>query len=68
MGRALLREPDLIERYRTREASISRCTPCNRCIAEMDRPGGVSCAEEPWQLKRRKREVDGRLHLTLASE
>ncbi len=68
MGRALLREPDLIARYRAQEASESRCTPCNRCIAEMDRPGGVVCAEEPWQLERRKREVDGRLHLTLAGD
>jgi 2,4-dienoyl-CoA reductase-like NADH-dependent reductase (Old Yellow Enzyme family) len=43
MGRALIREPDLINRYRAALARDARCTPCNRCIAEMDR-GGLRCA------------------------
>jgi 2,4-dienoyl-CoA reductase-like NADH-dependent reductase (Old Yellow Enzyme family) len=43
MGRALIREPDLIARYRDQLATEARCTPCNRCIAEMDR-GGLRCA------------------------
>lgn len=68
MGRALIREPDLLARYRAGHASVSQCTPCNRCIAEMDRPGGVLCAEVPWQLERRKSEVKQRLHLTLAGQ
>jgi 2,4-dienoyl-CoA reductase-like NADH-dependent reductase (Old Yellow Enzyme family) len=43
MGRALIREPDLVNRFRRGEATESTCEPCNRCIAEMDR-GGVRCA------------------------
>lgn len=68
MGRALIREPDLLARYQAGHASVSQCTPCNRCIAEMDRPGGVLCTEVPWQVERRKNEVKQRLHLTLAGE
>lgn len=66
MGRALLREPDLIARYQRGEATRATCEPCNACITEMDRPGGVLCAKEPWQLERRSREVAERRHLTLA--
>lgn len=43
MGRALIREPDLVDRMRRGETTESTCQPCNRCIAEMDR-GGVRCA------------------------
>jgi 2,4-dienoyl-CoA reductase-like NADH-dependent reductase (Old Yellow Enzyme family) len=43
MGRALIREPDLIRRMERGEATESTCEPCNKCIAEMDR-GGVRCA------------------------
>ncbi|HMS12583.1 MAG TPA: NADH:flavin oxidoreductase [Microthrixaceae bacterium] len=32
MGRALLREPDLIRRYEEREASTSLCVHCNKCM------------------------------------
>jgi 2,4-dienoyl-CoA reductase-like NADH-dependent reductase (Old Yellow Enzyme family) len=66
MGRALLREPDLIHRYQRGEATFATCEPCNACITEMDRPGGVLCAKEPWQLERRAREVAERRHLTIA--
>jgi 2,4-dienoyl-CoA reductase-like NADH-dependent reductase (Old Yellow Enzyme family) len=68
LGRALIHQPDLIARYRSGQASVSSCTACNRCIAEMDRPGGVLCVEQPWQVERRQREVKQRLHLTIASE
>lgn len=67
MGRALIREPDLIARYQRGEATTSKCTPCNKCITEMDRPGGVLCALEPWQLDRRAKEVESKLHLTVCS-
>ncbi len=67
MGRALIREPDLAARYQRGESSTSRCTPCNACITEMDRPGGVACAKEPWQLERRTEEVRARLHLTVCA-
>jgi 2,4-dienoyl-CoA reductase-like NADH-dependent reductase (Old Yellow Enzyme family) len=65
MGRALLREPDLLRRYQRGEAHASRCTHCNECVAEMDRPGGVACREEPWQLERRAREVAEKKHLAV---
>ena len=32
MGRALLREPDLIRRYEERQASTSLCVHCNKCM------------------------------------
>jgi len=65
MGRALLREPDLLRRYARGEAQEARCTHCNECVAEMDRPGGVACREEPWQLARRAQEVAERKHLVV---
>ncbi len=42
MGRALLHDPDLPRKLEAGAASRSGCTPCNECIAEMDR-GGVRC-------------------------
>lgn len=35
IGRALLREPDLIDRYARAESTTSRCIPCNLCIAKV---------------------------------
>ncbi len=35
IGRALLREPDLIARYAAAEATTGRCVPCNLCIAKV---------------------------------
>jgi 2,4-dienoyl-CoA reductase-like NADH-dependent reductase (Old Yellow Enzyme family) len=32
MGRALLREPDLVHRMRTGAASAATCTHCNKCV------------------------------------
>lgn len=43
MGRALIADPDLVRRMERGEATRSRCTSCNKCVAEMDRPGGVRC-------------------------
>lgn len=42
MGRALIRDPDLVERMRRGELTASRCVPCNRCMIEMER-GGTRC-------------------------
>lgn len=67
MGRALIREPDLLHRYQGGQTTVSTCTPCNKCITEMDRPGGVLCAQEPWQLERRADEVARGLHLRVCS-
>jgi 2,4-dienoyl-CoA reductase-like NADH-dependent reductase (Old Yellow Enzyme family) len=43
MARALVHDPTLVARYRAGAATVSGCVPCNRCVAEMDRPGGVRC-------------------------
>ena len=45
MGRALIADPDLIARMQRGEATRSRCTSCNKCVAEMDR-NGVRCVLE----------------------
>ncbi len=42
MGRALIADPDLINRMQQGEATRSRCISCNKCVAEMDR-NGVRC-------------------------
>ncbi len=62
MGRALLADPNLPNRMRDGVATRSACEPCNVCITEMDRPGGVCCAKVPDQLARRDREVAAGLH------
>jgi 2,4-dienoyl-CoA reductase-like NADH-dependent reductase (Old Yellow Enzyme family) len=48
MGRALIRDPDLVDRMIAGDLTASRCIPCNRCVAEMDR-GGTRCVmrDEP---------------------
>jgi len=42
MGRALIADPDLVNRMRSDRTARSRCTHCNICVAEMDR-SGVRC-------------------------
>jgi len=42
MARALIADPDLVNRLKTGAATESRCNHCNECIAEMDRHG-VRC-------------------------
>ena len=42
LGRALIRDPDLVTRMQKGELKASRCVPCNQCIVEMDR-GGTRC-------------------------
>jgi 2,4-dienoyl-CoA reductase-like NADH-dependent reductase (Old Yellow Enzyme family) len=42
MGRALIADPDLVNRMRSDLTARSRCTHCNVCVAEMDR-SGVRC-------------------------
>jgi 2,4-dienoyl-CoA reductase-like NADH-dependent reductase (Old Yellow Enzyme family) len=42
MARALLYDPDLVERYRRGAAAESGCTHCNRCMTAMER-GGTRC-------------------------
>ncbi len=57
MGRALIHDPDLINKYRTGATQRTGCEPCNVCITEMDRPGGVCCARQPVQLRTRQEAV-----------
>jgi 2,4-dienoyl-CoA reductase-like NADH-dependent reductase (Old Yellow Enzyme family) len=42
LGRALIRDPDLVRRLASGELTASRCIPCNRCVIEMER-GGTRC-------------------------
>jgi 2,4-dienoyl-CoA reductase-like NADH-dependent reductase (Old Yellow Enzyme family) len=42
LGRALLADPDLVQRFASGQAERTRCTACNQCIAAMD-DGGVRC-------------------------
>ena len=42
MGRALIANPDLVNRMRSDRTARSRCNHCNICVAEMDR-SGVRC-------------------------
>ena len=43
LGRALICEPDLMNRMKAGTLTGSACNHCNRCIAEMEREGGVRC-------------------------
>jgi 2,4-dienoyl-CoA reductase-like NADH-dependent reductase (Old Yellow Enzyme family) len=51
MARALIHDPGLIARYQGGAAATSGCVPCNRCVAEMDREGGVRCVRAPAPLR-----------------
>lgn len=42
MGRALIADPDLVNRMQAGETDRTRCNACNQCVAEMDR-NGVRC-------------------------
>lgn len=44
LGRALIRDPDLVVRLQRGELAGSRCVPCNQCVIEMER-GGVRCVQ-----------------------
>lgn len=43
MARALVHDPALVRKLETGEVTRSACDACNKCVAEMDRPGGVRC-------------------------
>ena len=46
LGRALIRQPDLVAQLQTGTLDASPCVPCNRCVVEMER-GGVRCVLRP---------------------
>lgn len=43
MARALIHDPALVAKLQAGTVKASGCVPCNRCVAEMDREGGVRC-------------------------
>lgn len=42
VGRAIIKDPDIVNKWQRGGVFASDCDHCNRCIAEMDR-GGVDC-------------------------
>lgn len=42
-SRALICEPDLIERWKGGDTSRSKCLSCNRCLEEGLKGGGIAC-------------------------
>lgn len=68
MGRALLHDPEHVNKLQRGETTRSGCEPCNLCITEMDRPGGVVCARVPAQLAARADEVSRGVHLRRADQ
>ena len=47
LGRALIRDPDFVDRLKRGEIDASRCDHCNKCMAEMERPTGTRCVYWP---------------------
>ena len=45
LGRALIRDPDLVRRMERGDWEASNCDHCNRCVAEMEN-GGVWCVSK----------------------
>ena len=43
LGRALINQPDLPKLYTNKEAEVSNCISCNRCVAHIDADDGVVC-------------------------
>ncbi|MGH8456178.1 MAG: NADH:flavin oxidoreductase, partial [Stenotrophobium sp.] len=43
MARALIHDPDLVNKFRNGTATVSGCTACNQCVSMMYTPGGTSC-------------------------
>ncbi|MFA5938004.1 MAG: NADH:flavin oxidoreductase [Sinimarinibacterium sp.] len=47
MGRALIHDPDLVNKFRDGRATVSGCTACNECVVSMYTPGGTRCVLGP---------------------
>lgn len=43
MGRALIHDPSLVNKFRDGRTEMSGCTACNKCVALMYSPGGTGC-------------------------
>lgn len=56
MGRALLEDPALINKYRQGSATESGCNSCNECVPTIYHPGGTHCVlhgANPIEMNRR---------------
>jgi 2,4-dienoyl-CoA reductase-like NADH-dependent reductase (Old Yellow Enzyme family) len=42
IGRAIIKDPQIVNKWQRGEVLVSDCDHCNRCIPEMDK-GGVDC-------------------------
>lgn len=47
MGRALIHDPDLVNKFRDGRATVSGCTACNECVSMMYTTGGTCCVLGP---------------------
>jgi 2,4-dienoyl-CoA reductase-like NADH-dependent reductase (Old Yellow Enzyme family) len=43
MGRALIHDPELVNKFRDGRATVSGCTACNECVSMMYTAGGTRC-------------------------
>ncbi len=43
MGRALIHDPDLVNKFREGRVDVSGCTACNECVSMMYTAGGTRC-------------------------
>lgn len=43
MARALIHDPQLVNKFRSGEVTVSGCTACNECVVMMYTPGGTCC-------------------------
>lgn len=43
MGRALIKDPQMVNRLQTEHQYRSACSHCNDCVASMSLPGGIRC-------------------------
>jgi 2,4-dienoyl-CoA reductase-like NADH-dependent reductase (Old Yellow Enzyme family) len=43
MGRALIHDPQLVNKFRDGSVTVSGCTACNHCVTSMYTPGGTRC-------------------------
>ncbi len=44
VGRAIVRDPDFVNKLQTEEINATDCDHCNRCVAEMANKGLVCTA------------------------
>ena len=55
LGRALLREPDLIKKWQRSPSEPSLCDNCNSCVAYIYHPAGTWCIHRPANVLEKNR-------------